>query len=541
MFTQNYDPFGNSNWSIAAAAAPIAVLLSSLAFFRVKAHWAALIGLVAALFVATLVFGMPARTALSAALFGAVSGVFPIGWTLLAVAFFGQLLEKRGSLAVMRESIAGLSPDHRLLAVLAALAASAFFAGAGGQTAAVAIAGVLLVGLGLGARVAAALALTGSAAAGAFAAVGAPVAALAASTGIDVAHLSATLARQMPLLAIVLPFWLVWMLTSSWRLTFAIWPALAVAGLAFAVPLFVVATTDGPWLADVVAGACSTLLLGIFLKLWRPREAWVAGGPGAARGAPARRTGPGATREAIRAWMPWVILAAGVALWSIPAWKAWLDRVSVLQYAWPLLHEQVRIVPPAVEAPMREPAIYVLNWLSSTGTGVLAAAAVSGLALGFPPIDVLRVLIETTWQLRGALFTIAAIAALGMLSRYAGFDATIGLGLVEGGAFWPLLATLLGALGVALTGSGAASNHVLGGLQAASAAQFGVDPSLFAAAQGTGASIGAMIDPGHVVVATSATRSIGHEGALLRKMVVHAVALAVLVGLWIAAQVVLLH
>jgi lactate permease len=329
----------------------------------------------------------------------------------------------------------------------------------------------------------------------------------------------------------------------------SIWPALLVAGVAFALPQYLVSNFHGPWLVDVVAAIVSMAVLALFLRGWKPRELWLSttrdnGLKGAkAVGAQVvhdseyeRRASEYTRGQIIKAWIPWIILSVFVFLWGVPQIKAFLDSIWILKIPVEGLHNLVQKVPPVVAAPAVEPAIYSLNLLSATGTGILLAAIVSGFVLGYSPLGLIRMYFKTFYLIRFSLLTIAGMLALGYVTKYSGTDATMGLAFAQTGWLYPLFGTMLGWLGVALTGSDTASNVLFGGLQKITSEQLGLNPVLMASANSSGGVMGKMIDAQSIVVASTATRWYGHEGDILRYVFFHSLALALLVGLLILAQ-----
>ena len=539
MWSQIYDPFNNVWLSTMAAAIPVIVMLAALAFFHIKAHIAALMGLVAALVVAIWGFTMPANIAVSSALYGAAYGLFPIGWIILNVIFLYQLTDRKGQFTILRESIAGISSDRRLQLLLIAFSFGAFFEGAGGFGTPVAVTGAMLIGLGFAPLAASGLSLIANTAPVAYGALGTPIIALAAVTGLDMLELSGMVGRQLPLFSLIVPFWLIWAFCGL-RGMLAIWPAILVAGLAFAIPQFLISNFHGPWLVDVGAAVCSMVCLTIFLRLWQPKEIWTsASGSFDASDAPPTSDGGGhgySRKEVMNAWTPWLILSVIVLLWGIPEWKKYLDSISLIKVEWANLHLLVQKMPPVAAAPKIEEAIFKLNWLSATGTGIFIASVVSAFLMGYRVREMLAVYWDTIKLLRYSLLTIAAMLALGYSTRYSGVDSTLGLAFANTGVLYPFFGTLLGWLGVALTGSDTASNVLFGGLQRTSAEQLGLSPVLMAAANSSGGVMGKMVDAQSIVVASTATKWYGHEGEILRYVFFHSIALATLVGLLVTLQ-----
>jgi len=532
MWTQIYDPARSPALSTAVAALPVVVLLGALALFRVRAHLAALLGLLSALVVATVVFGMPVPMAAATAAYGAAYGLFPIGWIIVNVIFLYHLTEGRGLFAVLRGSITALTRDRRLQLLLVAFCFGAFFEGASGFGTPVAVTGAILMGLGFPPLLASGLSLIANTAPVAFGALGTPIIALQSVTGLDLRALSAMAGRQLPVFSVLVPFWLVCAF-AGWRGMLGVWPAVLVAGLSFAIPQFLISNLHGPWLVDVVASVVSMAAVATFLRYWRPRERWGLSGVVD----DAEPPGPGHTRrELVRAWMPWLILSAVVFAWGLPGTKAVLDGVGLVRFTVPGLHNLVQRVPPVVARPTAEPAIFNLNWLSATGSGILVAALVAGAVMGYGPRGLGRAYLETLGLVRHSLLTIAAMLALGFTTRYSGLDATLGLAFARTGVLYPFFGTLLGWLGVALTGSDTSSNVLFGSLQRITAEQLHLPPVLMASANSTGGVMGKMVDAQSIVVASTATRWYGHEGEILRYVFFHSLALACLMGLLVSLQ-----
>ena len=544
IWSQVYDPLNNMWLSMLIAAIPIVVLLGGIGLLHMSAHIAAALGLVTALAVAVLGFGMPAGMAGASALYGAAYGLLPIGWIILNVIFLYRLTEGTGQFNILRDSIAGLTRDRRLQLLFIAFSFGAFFEGAAGFGTPVAVTGAMLIGLGFSPLAASGLSLIANTAPVAYGALGTPVIALSAVTGLDLLQVSGMIGRQLPFFSVIVPFWLI-VAFAGWRGMMQVWPALLVSGVAFAVPQYLVSNFHGPWLVDVVAAIASMLCLAAFLQVWHPKELWLsvsrdrsdippsAAAPvgAAVSGQPVRSGG-----EVFRAWLPWLILSVFVFAWGVPQMKAWLDSIWVHRVPVPGLHNMVMRVPPVVPTPHAEAAVYSLNLLSATGTGILFAAIISGFVMRYSPLALLREYGRTFYAIRYSLLTIAAMLALGFVSRYSGTDTTLGLAFAQTGWIYPLFGTLLGWLGVALTGSDTAANVLFGGLQKTTAEQLGLPPVLMAAANSSGGVMGKMIDAQSIVVASTATKWYGHEGDILRYVFFHSIALAVLVGLFIMLQ-----
>jgi len=519
-------------------------MLIMLAFLHVKAHWAALIALALAVSIAVLAFTMPAEMAFKAVFLGLLSGFFPIGWIILNVIFLYRLCVEKGALTIVQNSLGAVTPDRRLQLLLIAFSFGAFFEGAAGFGTPVAVTGAILIGLGFSPLAASGLALIANTAPVAFGALGTPIVTLAAvmkltdSVDHDAIMLGAMVGRQLPLFSFIVPFWLIFAF-AGWRGMLGVWPAIAVCGFSFAVPQYLISNYHGPWLVDVGAALVSMAALAGFLKVWQPKEIWLS---------PKLRghddhsevnrdqkietvTPKAAARgQLIAAWMPWIILCAFVFIWGTQTFK---DAVNPLFLPkWPIegLNNLVQKMPPAVPVAAKEGAVFTFNFLTMSGTAILLAAIVSGLIMKYSPVSLVKEYVKTLWVVRYSLITISAMLALGTLTRYSGIDATLGLAFANTGFFYPFFGTLLGWLGVALTGSDTASNVLFGGLQKTSAGQLGLSPLLMGAANSSGGVMGKMIDAQSIVVASTATGWYGHEGDILRYVFKHSIMLAALVG-----------
>ncbi len=530
---QVYDPLNSMALSTMFAAVPIVVLLGTLAFLHMKAHWAAILGLISALVVAVVVFGMPGQMAGATALYGAAFGLLPIGWIVVHVIYMYRLTVEKGQFQILQDSLTTVTQDRRLQLVLIAFAFGAFFEGAAGFGTPVAVTSAILIGLGFGPLQASGLSLIANTAPVAFGALGIPIITLAAVSGLDVLKLSAMAGRQLPFFSILVPFWLVWAY-AGFRGMIGVWPAILVAGVFFAVPQFLVSNFHGPWLVDIVASLSSLAAVTLFLLVWRPKEIW--GADGTAGTTKARGSHDHSTGQVVKAWTPWLILSVLVFIWGLPEFKKYLDGLFVYKYAIPGLHNLIERVPPVVAKAHPEAAVYNFNLLSATGTGILLAAIISGLFMGYGFKGLLKVYGQTLYMVRYSILTIAAMLSLGFVTRYSGVDATLGLTFAMTGMFYPFFGTLLGWLGVALTGSDTSSNVLFGSLQRITAEQIGISPELMATANSTGGVMGKMIDAQSIVVASTATQWYGHEGDILRYVFFHSIALAALVGVLVFLQ-----
>jgi lactate permease len=572
---QVYDPLGNAWLSTLAAALPIVLLLVALAVLEWKAHWAALAGLTAALVISVFIYGMPVPAAAATAVYGAAYGLFPIGWIILAAVFLYNLTVRTGQFDIVKASVARLSADRRIQALLVAFSFGAFIEGAAGFGTPVAITAALLMGLGFTPLYSAGLSLIANTAPVAYGAIGTPILTLGAVTGISPMLLSAMAGRQLPIVSLIVPAWLV-VTMSGWKGLRGVWPAVLVSGGSFAVVQFLWSNYVGPELVDIVGGLVSLGCLALFCTWWRPAESWdFPHQPDhrPLRGAPVPPMSESAavhvSSSLRRAWMPWVFLSVFVTAWGAGPIKAFLNAGPagmrtyrdtgrqppphpVLSRAFdvPEVHRRIfldhpvepepvdraRIDDPAYRNTRAEAARFTFNWLSATGTAILCAAFATIIYLRIPAAIALEVAGVTLMRMRAPLMTIAFMLSLGFVTRYGGTDATLGLAFTRTGVLYPFFAAMLGWLGVALTGSDTSSNVLFGSLQKITAQQLGLNPILITTANSTGGVMGKMIDAQSIVVSTAATNQHGQEGRILRLVFWHSIALASIMGIIVMLQ-----
>ena len=540
VWQQVYNPFGNMIVSTALAAIPVVVMLVCLGLLHIKAHYAAGLGLLSALVIAVFAFGMPADMAGKAAFLGGISGLLPIGWIVLNIIFLQQLTQQNGSFQILQDSIAGITEDRRLQLLLIAFAFGAFFEGAAGFGTPVAVTAAILIGLGFSPLAASGLSLIANTAPVAFGALGTPVITLAKVHGYDLMAVTAMIGRQLPFFSLLVPFWLIWAFAGR-KGMMEVWPAILVTGVSFAIPQFLVSNYIGPELVDIIAAIVSMACLIGFLRVWKPKKVWTSvslkgheadSGEAGPANAPTRHS----NAAVIRAWTPWLILTVFVFIWGLPVVKTWLNGIFAPSFPIDGLHNMIEKVAPVVPKPTKEGAVYQLLLLSATGTGILVSAIVGGLVMKYNPIQLVAAYGRTLWLVKFSLLTIVLMLALGTLTRYSGLDTTLGLAFANTGVLYPFFGTLMGWLGVALTGSDTASNVLFGGMQKVAADQLGLSPNLMGAANSSGGVMGKMIDAQSIVVASTATRWFNHEGEILRYVFFHSIALACLVGLYVALQ-----
>ncbi len=542
MWNQVYNPFSSEVLSTLVAALPVVTLLALIASGKVKAHLAASIALVVALAVAVYAFTMPGGMAIRAGILGLAVGFFPIGWIVLNVIFLYRLTVEKGAFTTLQQTIGGVTADRRLQLLLIAFSFGAFFEGASGFGTPVAVTGAILIGLGFSPLAASGLSLIANTAPVAYGALGTPIAGLASVTGIDPYLLGAMVGRQLPFFSLIVPFWLIWVF-AGWKGMKEIWPAILVTGVSFAVPQYLISNFVNPWIVDIGASLISMACLIGFLKIWKPKTVWTSpklrtrDDSAATLSAPAAAPKAKPTNAQVwRALTPWIIVCVILVVWGTGWFKAAVNPIFTWNYHVAGLDNLINKVPPVVAKPTKEGAVFAFTYLSFTGTGMLIAAIISGFVMGFSPGALVRSYGRTIYVVRYSLITISAMLAIGTLTRFSGLDATLGLAFAHAGFLYPFFGTLLGWLGVALTGSDTASNVLFGGLQKITSEQLNLSPILMSAANSSGGVMGKMIDAQSIVVASTATNWFGHEGSILRFVFWHSIALACLVGLLVMLQ-----
>jgi len=542
-WSQLYDPFGNRVLSTAVSALPVLTLFFVLVALKKRVWVAALSGFVGAVALALFVFGMPGLLVGTAAVHGVIFGLMRIAWIVVGSIFLYNVACETGQFEVMKDSIAGLSSDKRLQLVLIAFCFGAFLEGAGGGGAPVAIAGAFLIGLGFNPFQAATLCLVANTAPVAWGGVGNPIRTLAGVTGLPEAAFSAMAGRILPPISLILPFWLVRSMV-GWRETVQVWPALLVSGASFAAMQFYWSNFQEPGLVDIVAAVFSLLMMVAFLKIWQPPVVMLVDGGSVTSSPPTARvpssvatttvSSPVVTRHSaaavLKGWSPFIIASVLIFVTALPAIARYLN-FPALSIPMPLLHRAVLKMPPVVPQPTPEDAIVNLNFIAIPGSVVFIAALMAASLARLPIARTLRLFRDTLVQTLPSTLAITFMVGLAYVTRYSGMDTVLGLSLTGTGVLFPFFGTLLGWLGVALTGTDAGSNALFGNLQKVTATQLGLSPILMGAANSTGGVMGKMIDAQSIVVASTATHQQGQEAAIFKAVFVHSITLACLVGL----------
>ena len=531
MWLQTFDPLGNIFLSALAASLPIVFLFWALAVRRLKGHVAAVWTVGLAVLVATMVYRMPPALALASTAQGALYGLFPIAWIVVAAVFLYRISVETGQFAIIKDSIASITEDRRLQGLLIAFSFGAFLEGAAGFGTPVAISAAMLAGLGFEPLYAAGLCLIANTAPVAFGAIGTPIVVAGQVTGIDELVISQMVGRQLPFLSVLIPFWLVFTM-SGLRGIKEVWPAALVSGGTFAIAQWWSSNHLGPLLPDIISSLCSIVCLVAFLRIWKPASVFRFRDE---RGATTERVrSPDAVRV-LKAWSPFLVLTILVGNWGTRPVKAVLDQVTFV-FPFPLIHNAV--VNPSTGTAVA--SIYTVNWLSATGSVILIAGLVSLLVTRMPFVSAAALFGRTLRSLALPMVTIAAVLGLAYVGNSSGMTTTMGMALASSGRIFPLFSPLLGWLGVFMTGSDTSANAVFGRLQAVSAERIGVSPVLAIAANSSGGVTGKMISPQSIAVACAATNQVGNEAGLFRFTLRHSLLLVAIVCVMTYLQATLL-
>jgi lactate permease len=526
---QMYKPFTDGYFVPALVAGiPLYILFFMLAVKRAAGHKAASVATIAAVLLSILVWKMPVGLAINATIYGAAFGLFPIVWIVITAIWIYNMTVESGEFEIIKNSLASITDDRRLQAIFIAFAFGSFIEGTAGFGTPVAITAAMLVGLGFNPLYAAGICLIANTAPVAFGAIGIPIVVAAKVTDLDMMKISQICGRQLPLLSVIVPLWLS-VTMSGFKRSMEILPAIIVAGLCFATTQFFFSNFHGPYLPDIMSAIVTIIGLGLFLKVWKPKQIWHFPDEAPSSGERVKALYSGG--EIFRAWLPYGILAVMVLLWGLEPVKAVLNKIILVNIQWPGLHNEVLKVAPIVAKPSQYAAVYSLNLLSAAGTAIFFSGLLSvpfipkyGYGQAFACFG------RTVYQLRFPILTISMILGLAYIMNYSGMSSTMGLAFTATGAFFPFFAPILGWLGVFLTGSDTSSNALFGALQKTTAQQIGVDPALCVAANSSGGVTGKMISPQSISVATAASNMVGKEGDIFRFTLFHSIAMVLVMS-----------
>jgi len=526
MWQHNYTPLNGSLFlSAAVAALPILTLLLMLGVLRKPAWISALSGLATTILVALFLYGMPVQHVVSATLFGAAFGLFPIGWIVIGAVFLYRLTVETKNFEIIKYSLGNVTRDRRLQALLIAFAFGAFLEGAAGFGAPVAVAAAMLAGLGFSPFFAAALCLLANTAPVAFGSIGIPAITLAGITGLPLDKLSAAIGRICAPVSLFVPGYIV-VVMGGWTALGRVFPAALVCGVVFAGLQFLVSNFVGPQLTDLIASLSSIIALALLFLVWKPKDQDEHASPAGSAATVHYSRG-----QILLAWSPYLLLVAVVLLWGWKPMQGPLNSVS-MPIQWPGLHNLIARIPPVTSKITPYAAIFNFNWLSAAGTSCLIACFLSAIVLRVSPVRFLKIFGHTLRQLSLALLTLAAVLGLAYLMNYCGATGTLGLAFASTGASFPFFGAILGWLGVFLTGSDTSANALFGNLQVITATRLNLNPILMAAANSSGGVMGKMISLSSIAVAAAATGMAPEEEAkLFRFTLKHSIFLASAIGI----------
>ncbi|UBM42088.1 L-lactate permease [Hafnia paralvei] len=544
VWQQVYDPIGNIWLSSLIAALPILFFFYALIKLKLKGYIAATITVGIALLVALFFYKMPADRAFASVIYGFFYGLWPIAWIIIAAVFVYKISVKTGQFDIIRSSILSITPDQRLQMLIVGFCFGAFLEGAAGFGAPVAITAALLVGLGFNPLYAAGLCLIVNTAPVAFGAMGIPIIVAGQVTGLDSFEIGQMVGRQLPFLTIIVLFWIM-AIMDGWRGIKETWPAVVVAGGAFAVAQYLSSNFIGPELPDIISSLVSLVCLTLFLRVWQPKRIFRFNDVGASITDQTLARQNYTLKQVIRAWMPFIFLTATVTIWSIPPFKALFAKGGALQdwgfnFSVPFLDKLVAKMPPVVAESMPYAAVYKLDWLSATGTAIIVAAVISVIYLRMKPRAAVETFFSTMKELALPIYSIGMVLAFAFISNYSGLSATLALALAHTGDAFTFFSPFLGWLGVFLTGSDTSSNALFAALQATTAQQIGVSDVLLVAANTTGGVTGKMISPQSIAIACAAVGLVGKESDLFRFTVKHSLIFTCMVGVITTLQAYLL-
>ena len=532
-FVQLLEPVsGNLYLSAFVALIPILYYLVALAGFKVRGWLTGMTTMLIAMVIACVAFEMPAGFAGMAALQGIIYGILPIGLIIWMSVFLYKMTVKTGHFDIIRDSVISLTDDRRLQALLIAFSFGAFLEGAAGFGAPVAITAALLVGLGFKPLYAAGICLLANTAPVAFGAVGVPVTVMdglgvyANGTPIPATDIAAMIGRQLPLVSIFIPFYLV-VTMAGFKRVFEVLPAVVVAGGSFAVSQFFSSNFMGPELPDILSALVSLVCTVALLKVWKPKTTWKFEGEPEQSVTPKSYT----TGQIISAWSPFLILTISISVWTLAPVKA-LFKPFVIQYAVPLIHNN--IVSSISQQPIA--AMFKLDFIGATGTAILVAAILSKFVIGISWSDMFAVAIDTFKEIKLALLSICFVVGFAYVMNASGMTNTLGSALAATGNAFAFCSAALGWIAVFITGSDTSGNLLFGKLQQVAASRIGVDPLLAMAANASGGVTGKMISPQSIAVAAASVGLLGRESELLRFTVKHSIFLLIFVSAIVALQ-----
>ena len=514
------NPLGSLALSALVSAVPILYLFWALAYKRMKGHWAAISAVIIAMLISIVAYGMPVNLSVLSVFNGFIFGLWPVCWIVVTAVYIYNLSVETKQFEIIKNSLATITDDRRVQAVIIAFSFGAFLEGAAGFGTPVAISAAMLAGLGFNPIYAAGICLIANTAPVAFGAIGIPIVVASGVSGVDMMAISKMVGRQLPFFSIIVPFYMA-VVMAGWKKAFEIWPILLVSGGSFAITQFLVSNYIGPYLPDILSAIVSIIATVIFVKIWHPKESWTFEHEEAFGKAKLQfKAG-----QVFRAWAPFILLSIFVAAWGIKPVKAALDQIATFKFPIAGLDKEV-----IDHLGKPKAAVYAFNLLSAAGTAILFAGILSIPVMGASIGTALKVAGRTLNQLKWPIVTIGTILGFAYLYNFSGMAITLGYAFATTGMVFPFFAAFLGWLGVFMTGSDTSSNALFGKLQEVTARQIGVDPVLTVSTNSSGGVFGKMISPQSIAVATAATGYVGHEGDIFRFTLKHSIILTCIMG-----------
>jgi lactate permease len=514
------NPLGSLALSALVSAVPILYLFWALAYKRMKGHWAAISAVIIAMLISIVAYGMPVNLSVLSVFNGFIFGLWPVCWIVVTAVYIYNLSVETKQFEIIKNSLATITDDRRVQAVIIAFSFGAFLEGAAGFGTPVAISAAMLAGLGFNPIYAAGICLIANTAPVAFGAIGIPIVVASGVSGVDMMAISKMVGRQLPFFSIIVPFYMA-VVMAGWKKAFEIWPILLVSGGSFAITQFLVSNYIGPYLPDILSAIVSIIATVIFAKIWHPKESWTFEHEEAFGKAKLQfKAG-----QVFRAWAPFILLSIFVAAWGIKPVKAALDQIATFKFPIAGLDKEV-----IDHLGKPKAAVYAFNLLSAAGTAILFAGILSIPVMGASIGTALKVAGRTLNQLKWPIVTIGTILGFAYLYNFSGMAITLGYAFATTGMVFPFFAAFLGWLGVFMTGSDTSSNALFGKLQEVTARQIGVDPVLTVSTNSSGGVFGKMISPQSIAVATAATGYVGHEGDIFRFTLKHSIILTFIMG-----------
>ncbi len=536
MFIQNYDPLGNIWLSAFVAFIPIAVFFVSLVVLKTKGHTAGFFTIIVAAILAVSIFGMPVDKMFYSFIYGALYGMWPIAWIIIAAIFLYKLTVKSGYFDILRESIIAITPDQRIQVILIGFCFGAFLEGAIGFGGPVAITAALLVGLGLRPLYAAGLCMIANTAPVAFGAVGIPIIAMAGAVNVPAIEISAMAGHMLPPLSLFIPFFLIFLMNGINGVK-ETWPVALVAGGSFAIVQFITATYLGPELPDIASAVVSIICVAVFLRFWQPKNIFTF--DEAVGGKATIEAKKYSIKEIILAWMPFVLLIVVIIIWT----QGWFKSLfapegvmafSVFNFNFESLAEIMQVSPvvPVEKGQVPVKSVFQLSLINATGTSILLVAIITMFMLKVSVGTAIKTFGETLNEMKFAILTIALVVGFAFVSNYSGMSATLALALAQTGSAFAFFSPIVGWIGVFLTGSDTSSNLLFGTLQQLTARQLGIPEVLFLAANSVGGVVGKMISPQSIAIACAAVGLVGRESELFRYTVKYSIIFVIGIGIF---------